>query len=142
MNKEYFTTFYLDKERDIVVNLYKSGEDELTYVIETPNHGTGNLITSLAKVSGKEISKNQKDLKIITGTIYASINSKNEDVSNSYNIEWISGTLTINPIEIAVEYISGSRTYNGLPYYSYNDSVSKFINNFSYLTNIIRFNFY
>ena len=80
MNKEYFTTFYLDKERDIVVNLYKSGEEELTYVIETPNHGTGNLITSLAKVSGKEISKNEKDLKIITGTIPASINSKNEDV--------------------------------------------------------------
>ena len=80
MNKEYFTTFYLDKERDIVVNLYKSGEDELTYVIETPNHGTGNLITSLAKVSGKETSKNEKDLKIITGTIPASINAKNEDV--------------------------------------------------------------
>lgn len=80
MNNEYFTTFYLDKERDIVVNLYKNSEDELTYVIETPNHSTGNLITSLAKVSGKGISKNEKDLKIITGTIPASINSKNEDV--------------------------------------------------------------
>ena len=52
----------------------------MSYVIETPNHGTGNLITSLAKVSGKEISKNEKDLKIITGTIPASINAKNEDV--------------------------------------------------------------
>lgn len=80
MNKKYFTTFYLDKERDIVVNLYKSGEDELTYVIETPNHGTGNLITSLAKVSNKEISMNEKGLKIITGIIPASINSKNEDI--------------------------------------------------------------
>lgn len=80
MNKEYFTTFYLDKERDIVVNLYKTGEDELTYIIETPNHGTGNLITNLAKISQKEITKNEKDLKIITGTISASINSKNEEV--------------------------------------------------------------
>ena len=30
--REYFTTFYLDKERDIVINLYKTDEDELTYV--------------------------------------------------------------------------------------------------------------
>ena len=80
MNKEYFTTFYLDKERDVVVNLYKTGEDELTYVIETPNHNTGNLITNLAKISEKEITKNEKDLKIITGKMPASINSKNEDV--------------------------------------------------------------
>ena len=65
MVKEYFTTFYLDKERDIVVNLYKIGEDELAYVIETPNHSTGNLITNLAKISGKEITKNEKDLKIV-----------------------------------------------------------------------------
>lgn len=80
MVKEYFSTFYLDKERDVVVNLYKTGEDELTYVIETPNHSTGNLITNLAKISGKQISENEKGLKIITGKIPASINSKNEDV--------------------------------------------------------------
>lgn len=80
MTKEYFTTFYLDKERDIVVNLYKKGDDELTYIIETPNHSTGNLITNLAKISRKEITKNEKDLKIIEGIIPASINSKNEDV--------------------------------------------------------------
>ena len=80
MVKEFFTTFYLDKERDMVVNLYKSGDDELTYIIETPNHSTGNLITNLAKISGKEITKNEKDLKIIEGIISASINSKNEDV--------------------------------------------------------------
>ena len=77
---EYFTTFYLDKERDIVVNLYKSDEDELTYVIETPNHGTGNLISNLARICGVETTLNEKGLKIITGTIPASINAKNEDV--------------------------------------------------------------
>jgi len=80
MIKEYFKTFYLDKERDIVVNLYKTGEDELTYIIETPNHNTGNLITNLAKISDKPIVKNEKDLKIIMGKMPASINSKNEDV--------------------------------------------------------------
>jgi len=77
---EYFTTFYLDKERDIVVNLYKSGEDELTYIIETPNHNTGNLISNLARICGLETIKNEKDMKIIKGVIPASINAKNEDV--------------------------------------------------------------
>ena len=78
--ENYFTTFYLDKERDIVVNLYKTGEDELTYVLETPNHGTGNLITNLAKLCGVETIKNENDMKIVTGKIPASINAKNEDV--------------------------------------------------------------
>ena len=78
--KEYFTTFYLDKERDIVVNLYKTEKDELEYIIETPNHGTGNLITNLARICGVETVKNESDMKIITGTIPASINSKNEDI--------------------------------------------------------------
>ena len=77
---EYFTTFYLDKERDIVVNLYKTDEDELTYVIETPNHRTGNLITNLARICSEETVKNENDMKIMTGKIPASINAKNEDV--------------------------------------------------------------
>lgn len=84
---EYFTTFYLDKERDIVVNLYKSDEDELTYIIETPNHGTGNLISNLARICGVETTLNEKGLKIITGKIPASINAKNEDVY----IFWLGG---------------------------------------------------
>lgn len=77
---KYFTTFYLDKERDIVVNLYKSAEDELTYIIETPNHSTGNLITNLAKICGTETIENDDGMKVITGKIPASINAKNEDV--------------------------------------------------------------
>ena len=78
--KNFFTRFYLDKERDIVINLYKTGEDELSYVLETPNHGTGNLITNLANLCGVETVKNEKDMKIITGKIPASINAKNEDL--------------------------------------------------------------
>ena len=77
---KYFTTFYLDKERDIVVNLYKSAEDELTYIIETPNHSTGNLITNLAKICETETVENDVGMKVITGKIPASINAKNEDV--------------------------------------------------------------
>ena len=72
--------FYLDKEKDIIVNLYKSKEDEMTYVLETPHHNTGNLITNLAKICGVETIKNGQDMKIITGTIPASINGDNEEV--------------------------------------------------------------
>ena len=74
------TKFYLDKEKDIIVNLYKSKEDEITYVLETPHHNTGNLITNLAKICGVETIKNGQDMKIITGTIPASINGDNEEV--------------------------------------------------------------
>ena len=72
--------FYLDKEKDIIVNLYKTNEDEITYVLETPNHNTGNLITNLAKICNLKTIKNEKDMKIITGTIPASINGDNEEV--------------------------------------------------------------
>ena len=72
--------FYLDKEKDIIVNLYKTSEDELTYILETPNHGTGNLITNLAKICGLKTTKNEKDIKIIKGKIPASLNGDNEEV--------------------------------------------------------------
>lgn len=72
--------FYLDKEKDIIVNLFKSSNDEITYILETPHHNTGNLITNLAKICGVETIKNEKDMKIITGTIPASINGENEEV--------------------------------------------------------------
>ena len=72
--------FYLDKEKDIIVNLYKTGEDEITYILETPNHNTGNLITNLAQICGLETTKNEQRLKVIIGTIPASINGDNEEV--------------------------------------------------------------
>ena len=72
--------FYLDKEKDIVVNLIEEKEDELTYILETPNHNTGNLITNLARICGLKTIKNKKDMKIIKGIIPASINADNEEV--------------------------------------------------------------
>ena len=77
---KFFDRFYLDKEKDIIVNLYKENEDELKYIIETPNHKTGNLITNLAKICGIETIKNDKEMKIIEGVIPASINCDNEEV--------------------------------------------------------------
>lgn len=77
---EFFDRFYLDKEKDIIVNLYRENEDELTYIIETPNHKTGNLITNLARICGVETQKDSNDMKIITGVIPAEINADNEEV--------------------------------------------------------------
>lgn len=79
-NLKFLNKFYLDKEKDIIINLYKSSEDEITYILETPNHNTGNLITNLAKICNVETIKNENDMKIITGTIPASINGDNEIV--------------------------------------------------------------
>lgn len=79
-NSKIINKFYLDKEKDIIVNLYKTSEDELTYILETPNHGTGNLITNLAKICGLKTIKNEKDMKIIKGKIPASLNGDNEEV--------------------------------------------------------------
>ncbi len=77
----FFGKFYLDKEKDIVVSLYKEENiDEMTYVLETPHHGTGNLITNLAKLFNKQTIKDENDMKIITGKIYARINGNNQIV--------------------------------------------------------------
>ena len=78
--KKLINRFYLDKEKDIIVNLYKENQDEIIYVLETPNHNTGNLITNLAKLCNVETVKNENDMKIITGKIPASINGDNEEV--------------------------------------------------------------
>ncbi len=81
---EYFTRFYLDKEKDILVNLFKPAGseeiEELTYVIETPNHSTGNLITNLAKLCGVKTIKNESDMKVIKGALSACLNGDNKEV--------------------------------------------------------------
>ena len=77
---EFFDRIYLDKEKDIIVNLYKENDDELTYIIETPNHKTGNLITNLARICNVETEKDENDMKIIKGTIPAEINADNDEV--------------------------------------------------------------
>ena len=47
MKKVLLNQFFLDKEKDISISIYRKNEDELTYIIETPNHKTGNLITNV-----------------------------------------------------------------------------------------------
>ena len=77
---KFINEFYLDKEKDIIIKLYQSGKDELTYILETPNHGTGNLITNFAKICGIKTIKNENDMKIIKEVIPLSINGDNEEV--------------------------------------------------------------
>ena len=80
-NLKYFNRFYIDREKDIVVELYKSENmDEITYIIRTPNHKSGNLITNLAKICNLETIRDENKLKIIKNTIPASINGENEEV--------------------------------------------------------------
>ena len=80
-NMIFFNKFYLDKEKDIQVHLYKTQNiDELCFIIRTPNHKTGNLITNLAKICGVETIKDENDMKIIKGIIPASLNDDNEEV--------------------------------------------------------------
>ena len=80
MERILLNKFYLDKEKDIIVSIYRESQDEVRYVLETPNHNTGNLITNLAKLCNCETVKNENDMKIITGIIPASINGDNEIV--------------------------------------------------------------
>ena len=76
---EAFGHFYLDKEKDLVVELFREG-DELHYVLRTPNHGTGNLITNLASLCGLELQTDEDGLKVIRGTLPCYIDGSNRMV--------------------------------------------------------------
>ncbi len=60
----FFQQFCLDREKDIMVDLYMDSE-RLMYVIRTPNHHTGNLITNLAGLCGLETQTDENGLKVI-----------------------------------------------------------------------------
>ncbi len=72
----YFGTFCLDRERDITVELDMT-DHVLSYILRTPNHGTGNLITNLAKLCRLPLSEDENGLKVIRGTIPCYINDEN-----------------------------------------------------------------
>lgn len=74
-----FGHFYLDKEKDIIVDLYMEG-DALSYVLRTPNHATGNLITNLARLCGLSISFDADGLKVVRGKIPCYIDDSNRAV--------------------------------------------------------------
>ena len=64
----FFQQFYLDKEKDIAVDLCMEG-DRLFYTIRTPNHHTGNLITNLARLCSLQTEEDDRGLKVIRDEI-------------------------------------------------------------------------
>jgi len=76
---EEFGHFYLDKEKDLVVDLYRD-RDELRYVLRTPNHGTGNLIANLASLCNLELQTDEDGLRVIRGTLPCYIDGSNRMV--------------------------------------------------------------
>ena len=76
---EKFGQFYLDKEKDIIVELY-SKDAQLTYILRTPYHKTGNLITNLAALCNLPISFDESGLKVIRGEIPCYIDGDNREV--------------------------------------------------------------
>ncbi len=76
---QYFGHFYLDKEKDIIVELYYKN-DKLAYTLRTPNHKTGNLITNLAKLCDLPVSFDDAGLKIIDGIVPCYIDANNQKI--------------------------------------------------------------
>ena len=71
-----FGHFYLDKEKDMRVDLDREGE-EIRYTLRTPNHGTGNLITNLARLCRLPLEQDESGLKVIRGTLPCYIDGRN-----------------------------------------------------------------
>ena len=76
MSVAYFGHFYLDKEKDMIVELDMEGQ-ELSYVLRTPNHATGNLITNLARLCHLPLDTDKDSLKIITGVLPCYVDANN-----------------------------------------------------------------
>lgn len=57
----YFTTFYLDSEKDMAVHLYQD-QARLRYELETPNHRSGNLIRNFAKLCGLTVTAAENEI--------------------------------------------------------------------------------
>ena len=74
-----FRRFYLDKEKDMIVDLYREAGD-ISYVLRTPNHNTGNLITNLAKLCGLPLSFDEDGLKVIRGKVPCYVDGYNRNV--------------------------------------------------------------
>ncbi len=65
---ELFGRLYLDKEKDIIIDLMQE-EERLFYTLRTPNHGTGNLIRNLAGVCDLSLTNDPNGFMIIENEI-------------------------------------------------------------------------
>ena len=75
-----YGTFYLDQEKDVLMDLTMEN-GELSYVLRTPYHRSGNLITNLAKLCGLPLSIDERtELKVIRGVIPCYLDAENREV--------------------------------------------------------------
>ena len=74
-----FGRFYLDKEKDIIVDLFMES-DGLHYVLRTPNHNSGNLITNLAILCDLPLEFDGQGLKVIRGIIPCYVDGSNRRI--------------------------------------------------------------
>ena len=75
----YFGKFYLDKEKDIIVELELT-DGGMSYILRTPNHAKGNLITNLANLCSLPLSMGDDGLKVIRGDVPCYVDERNREV--------------------------------------------------------------
>ena len=75
----YLNCFFLDHEKDMIVNLYQD-LGKMIYELETPNHHSGNLIRNLAKLCSLPLSKNEQGLWVIRGEVPCYLNAENQEI--------------------------------------------------------------
>ena len=79
---KWFQRFYLDKEKDVIVDLYREEgmadkEGVMRFLLSTPNHGTGNLIRNLAALCDLPLSEGVDGLLVIRGTVPSYVDGYN-----------------------------------------------------------------
>ena len=74
-----FGKFYLDKEKDVIIELDMTKEG-LFYTLRTPNHAKGNLITNLANLCSLPLCTGDDGLKVIKGEVPCYVDERNREV--------------------------------------------------------------
>ena len=88
---EYYGNLYLDREKDIVIEFYQSG-NSYSYILRTPNHKSGNLIRNLAKICDLPLSLDDNGLLIIKGELPSFINDESKRI---YILKFANKTVAI-----------------------------------------------
>lgn len=88
---KYYGNLYLDREKDIVIEFYQSG-NSYSYILKTPNHKSGNLIRNLAKICDLPLSLDDNGLLIIKGELPSFINDENKRI---YILKFANKTVAI-----------------------------------------------
>ncbi|MBR4466937.1 MAG: adenosine deaminase [Clostridia bacterium] len=74
-----FQRFYLDKEKDMIVDLFLE-DGAMSYVLRTPNHHSGNLISNLSRLCGLPASPGEDGLAVIRGQVPCYVDGYNRKV--------------------------------------------------------------